>query len=92
MNKKQKTILLIGVILIAATLVIWQVHGGEILTKTQVQVETTTDLEKDLGVQTYEWVDKFVLGLDYAGGISAFVAVISALLIFLFRTKKKKVQ
>jgi hypothetical protein len=39
-----------------------------------------------------EWEDKFVLGLDYAGTASAVIAVLSGILIFLFRNKKQEKQ
>jgi hypothetical protein len=45
-----------------------------------------------LGVEKKEYVDKFVLGLDYAGGFSAAVAALSGILIYLFRNKRKKIQ
>jgi hypothetical protein len=84
MNKKQKIILLTGIILITIALVYWLMSGGEIFTKTQVMVEKTDEL---FGHTYMEWEDKFVLGLDYAGGFSAAIAVVTGLLFFLFRTK-----
>ena len=63
MNKKQKYFLVIGIILIAAVLIYWFTQGAEILTKTQVLVDKTTDLDKMLGVENKQYVDKFVLGL-----------------------------
>lgn len=86
MNKKQKTILLVGLILIAAALIVWLANGGEIFTKTQVLIEKQDEL---FGTTYKEWQDKLVIGLDYAGGFSAIVAFISGLLIFLFRTKRQ---
>jgi ABC-type antimicrobial peptide transport system permease subunit len=92
MNKKQKYFLVIGIILIAAALLYWFSQGAEILTKTQVLVDKTSDLDKMLGVKNEQYVDKFVLGLDYAGGFSAAVAVISGIFIYLFRNKKKEIK
>ena len=92
MNKIQKNILLIGIILIAAVLIYWFIQGAEIFTKSQVLVDKTTDLDRMLGVENKEYVDKFVLGLDYAGGFSAAVAALSGVLIYLFRNKRKKIQ
>ena len=87
MNKKQKIVLVIGAILIFSALILWLAHGGEIFTKTQVLIEKQDDL---FGTTYNEWEDNIVVGLDYAGGFSAVVAVISAALFFLFRTKKNK--
>ena len=92
MNKNQKNILLIGIILIAFVLIYWYAQGAEIFTKSQVLVDKTTDLDRMLGVENKEYIDKFILGLDYAGGFSAAVAVLSGVLIYLFRNKRKKIQ
>ena len=73
-------------------LIYWFTQGAEIFTKSQVLVDKTTDLDRMLGVENKEYVDKFVLGLDYAGGFSAAVAALSGVLIYLFRNKRKKIQ
>ncbi len=85
MNKKQKIVLVVGAVLIFSALILWLAHGGDIFTKTQVLIEKQDEL---FGTTYKEWQDKIVIGLDYAGGFSAMVAVISAVLFFLFRTKK----
>ena len=85
MNKKQKMVLVIGAVLIFSALILWLAHGGEIFTKTQVLTEVQDDL---FGTTYNEWEDKIVVGLDYAGGFSGIVAVISVVLFFFFRTKK----
>ena len=92
MNKNQKNVLIIGIILIAIVLIYWFTQGAEIFTKSQVLVDKTTDLDRMLGVENKEYVDKFVLGLDYAGGFSAAVAAFSGILIYLLRNKRKKIQ
>lgn len=89
MNKNQKIILIVGLLLIAVILIYWQTQGGDILTKTQVQVERVDEL---FNTTYMEWEDKFVLGLDYAGTASAVIAVLSGILIFLFRNKKQEKQ
>lgn len=89
MNKNQKIILIVAFIKIAAILIYWQTQGGDILTKTQVQVERVDEL---FNTTYMEWENKFVLGLDYAGTASAVIAVLSGILIFLFRNKKKEKQ
>ena len=85
MNKKQKIVLVVGAVLIFSALILWLAHGGDIFTKTQVLVEVQDDL---FGTTYKQWEDKIVIGLDYAGGFSGIVAVISAVLFFFFRTKK----
>jgi hypothetical protein len=86
MNKKQKIVLVVGALLIFSALILWLAHGGEIFTKTQVLIEMQDDL---FGTTYNEWEDRIVVGLDYAGGFSGIVAVISAVLFFFFRTKKE---
>ena len=92
MNKNQKLVLIIGIILIAALLIYWFTQGAEIFTKTQVLIDKTTDLDRMLGVENKQYVDKFVLGLDYACGFSAALAAVSGSLIYLFRNKRKKTK
>ncbi|NNG26156.1 MAG: hypothetical protein HKM87_01410 [Ignavibacteriaceae bacterium] len=89
MNNKQKTTLIIGLVLIASALVVWLAHGAEIFTKTQVLVEKYDEL---FGYTYEEWVDKIIIGLDYAGSFSAVVALITGILLFIFKDKKKEKQ
>lgn len=86
MNKKQKTVLVTGSIVVVASLIVWLAYGGEIFTKTQVLVEKKDEL---FGWTDKQWVNKFVWGLDLSLLISAITAVISAALLFIFRSKKK---
>lgn len=92
MNKNQKYVLIIGIILIVTVLIYWFTQGAEIFTKTQMLIDKTTDLDRMLGVENKQYVDKFILGLDYAGGFSAAIAVISGILIYLFRNKQKETK
>lgn len=85
MNKKQKIVLTTGVLLIASALIIWLAHGAEIFTKTQVLIEKQDEL---FGTVYKEWEDKIIIGLDYAGGFSTVVAVITGIFYFIFRSKK----
>ncbi|UCH65240.1 MAG: hypothetical protein JSW63_11650 [Ignavibacterium sp.] len=87
MNKKQKIVLIIGAFLIISALVVWVAQGGHIFTKTQILIERQDEL---FGTTYKEWEDKLVVGLDYAGGISAIVALLTGILIFTFRNKKSK--
>ena len=86
MNKKQKITLIIGAVLIISALIIWLAHGAEIFTKTEVLVEKYDEL---FGYTYEEWVDKIIIGLDYAGSFSAVVAIITVVLLFVFKDKKK---
>jgi len=101
MNKKQKIILVTGLTIIAVVLIYWFTQGTEIFTKTQVLIDKTTDLDRMLGVENKEFIDKFIFGLFPAGYSSALVllsastisgaiALISVILIYLFRNKKKE--
>lgn len=89
MNKNQKMILIVALLIIAVILIYWQTQGGDILTKTQVQVERVDEL---FNTTYMEWQDKFVLGLDYAGSAAAGIAVIAGVLIFLLKNKKEETQ
>lgn len=89
MNSKQKLTLIIGIILITMVLVYWYLQGAELFTKTKVLVDKTTELDRMLGVENKQYVDKFIFGLDYAGAISFSIAIISGILIYLFKNKPK---
>jgi len=45
-----------------------------------------------VGARYEEWVDKIIIGLDYAGSFSAVVALITVVLLFVFKDKKRKEQ
>ena len=101
MNKNQKYIAAIGIILIAITLFYWYSQGSEVFTKTQVLVDKTTDLDRMLGVENKQYVDQFVFGLfpsgmtsiaeiSSAASISTIVVVLAGILIYLFRNKRKE--
>lgn len=100
MNKNQKYVLVIGIILIAITLFFWYSQGAQIFTKTQVLVDKTTDLDRMLGVENKQYVDQFVFGLFPSGiesiaeissafSISGVIIVLAGILIYLFRNKRK---
>ena len=100
MNKNQKYIAAIGIILIAITLFYWYLQGSEVFTKTQVLVDKTTDLDRMLGVENKQYIDQFVFGLfpsgmtsiaeiSSAASISTIVIVLAGILIYLFRNKRK---
>lgn len=101
MNKNQKYIVLIGIILIAITLFYWYSQGSEVFTKTQVLVDKTTELDRMLGVENKEYVDQFVFGLFPSGtssimelistaSITGVIIILSGILIYLLRNKRKE--
>jgi hypothetical protein len=103
MNKNQKYVLIFGIILIASAFIYWYTQGAEIFTKSQVLIDKTTDLDRMLGVENKEYIDQFVLGLFPSGmtsvsemssvaSVSGLVFVISGILIYLFRNKRKIIK
>ncbi len=85
MNKKQKNVILAGIVIIVLSMIIWLSYGGEILTKDQVLVEKYDELFDT----TYsEFEDKFIWGLDLSLLISGITLAVSLVLIYLLRTKK----
>jgi hypothetical protein len=93
MNSKQKTILLIGFILILASAIAWIASGREVLSKDGVWVEKEqSDLDKLLGLEPEkEFREQFTLGLiPHTLGFAGIIVVISAILFFILKTKKLK--
>ena len=103
MNKTQKYIAVIGIILIAITLFHWYSQGAEIFTKTQVLVDKTTELDRMLGVENKQYIDQFVFGLLPSGmssiieitstaSLAGVVVFLSGVLIYLLRNKRKETK
>ncbi len=86
MNKTQKYIATGFVFSLLILLIIWISYGAEIFTKTQVLVERKDEL---FGWTEKVWEDKFIWGLDLSLILAFSSAIISGLLLFLFRTKKR---
>ncbi len=86
MNKNQKLLLSIGLIIIVASIIVWAIFGFEIFTKTQVLVETKDEL---FGWSEKKWVDKFIWGLDITLLISGITILLGGILMYLFRDRKK---
>lgn len=84
-NKKQKRTILIGLFLIAASLLVWIGYGSEIFTKTQVIVEKQ---DKHLDFTYKEWKDQFIFGLDYTLAIIAAIVLIASAIVYLERDTK----
>jgi hypothetical protein len=103
MNKNQKYVLIIGIILIASAFIYWYAQGAEVFTKSQVLIDKTTDLDRMLGVENKEYIDQSVMGLfpsgmssvaeiSSAASISGLVVILSGILIYLFRNKRKVIK
>ena len=103
MNKNQKYIAVIGIILISIALFYWYSQGAEVFTKTQVLIDKTTDLDRMLGVENKQYVDQFVFGLLPSGmssimeiistaSIAGVVVILSAIFIYLLRNKRKETK
>lgn len=93
MNSKQKYVLVVAILLIAAAAIWWLGSGGEILSKDGIWVEKQmTELDKALGSKPeLEFQEKFILGLlPHTAVFSGAVVLISTILFFIFRTKKVK--
>jgi len=93
MNSKQKYIILLALILIAVVLVWWLASGGEILSKDGIWVEQeVSELDKALGLEPQKvYQEKFILGLlPHTAVFSGAVVLISAILFFIFKSKKTK--
>lgn len=100
MNKKQKQIITIGILLIAATIIIWLAAGGDFFTKTQILVEKeVTELDQMLGVTPQkEYQASFVFGLFPPGlvfsaemisvaTLSGLIFLLSGIFYFKYKTK-----
>jgi hypothetical protein len=91
MNTKQKYVVLVALVLIASVLIWWFASGTEILSKDGIWVEQEiSELDKALGLEPQkEYQEKFILGLfPHTAVFSGIVVVISAILFFIFKTKK----
>ena len=86
LNKPQKRILVIGLLGIAAALLVWIGFGREVFTKTQVLIEKQDEL---LGTTYKEWKDQFILGLDYTLAFSGLTVILTLITIYLKRDKKQ---
>ncbi len=84
-NKNQKNVILISIILVVAAILAWQLYGGEIFTKTEILIERKGEL---LGTTYREWQDKFILGLDYTLAFIGTVILIAGVAFYKLRTKK----
>lgn len=100
MNKEQKQVITIGIILITTVVIIWLLAGGDFFTKTQILVEKEiTELDQMLGVTPQkEYQDSFVFGLVPPGlvfsaemisvaTLSGIIFLLSGLFYLKYKTK-----
>lgn len=100
MNKEQKQVITIGIILITTVVIIWLLAGGDFFTKTQILVEKeVTELDQMLGVTPQkEYQDSFVFGLVPPGlvfsaemisvaTLSGIIFLLSGLFYLKYKTK-----
>jgi hypothetical protein len=87
MNRKQKIVLLTGLIIIAAALLFWLTNGAEIFTKTAVLVEKQDEL---FGTAYKEWENRFIPGLDITAAFAVLSIFTSSVLIYLFKNKRRE--
>ena len=93
MNSKQKYVIISALFLIAAVLIWWLTSGSEMLSKDGVWVEQEiSELDKALGLEPQKvYQEKFILGLlPHTAVISGMIVVVSAILFFIFKSKKTK--
>lgn len=87
LNRKQKIILLTGLIIVTAALLFWLISGAEIFTKTAVLVEKQDEL---FGTAYKQWENKFIPGLDITVAFAILSIFTSSVLIYLFKNNRKE--
>ena len=85
-NKKQKVTIIAGLAIIIIAIIIWLVNGAYLFTQTQVLIRKKDPL---FGTTYRVWKSKFIWGLDLTLIVSAASVVISGLLFFIFKDKRK---
>ena len=91
MNRKQKYVIAVALMLVALALGIWLMNGGEVLSKDGIWIEQPmTELDKALGQQPkLEFKEQFILGLlPHTAVFVGAVVFITAILFYILKTKK----
>ena len=88
-NKKQKFAIVAGAAVIIIVFIIWLINGGYVFTQTQVLIEKKDPL---FGTTYKQWKNKFIPGLDLTLVVTFISLVISAVLFYLFRNKRKDIN
>ncbi len=89
MNKKQKISIISGAIIILLVFIIWLSYGHEVFTKTQILVQKKDEL---FGTTYNVWEHKFIWGLDLTLVITAADIIITGVLYYIFRSKRKVIK
>jgi hypothetical protein len=87
MNKRQKITFAIGLTIIIAVFIIWIINGTYVFTQTQILIEKKDPL---FGTTYKEWQNKFIWGLDLTLIVSAVSVIVSTILFFIFKDKRKR--
>ena len=85
-NKKQRAAIIVGAIIIVIAFIIWIASGSYVFTQTQVLIQKKDPL---FGTTYRVWQNKFIWGLDLTLIVAAASVVISGLLFFIFKEKRK---
>ena len=86
MNKKQKYVIVIALVLILAAVLVWLANGGEVLSKDGIWVQQPlTELDKALGQEPkLEFKEHFILGLiPHTAVFVGVIIFVSAVLFFI---------
>ncbi len=86
LNSKQKITIIAGLTIIVIAFIIWMANGAYIFTQTQVLISKKDPL---FGTTYRIWQNKFIWGLDLTLIVAAASIVISGLLFFIFKEKRK---
>ncbi len=85
-NRKQRVTIIAGLAVIVIAFIIWLASGSYLFTQTQILIEKKDPL---FGTIYRTWQNKFIWGLDLTLIVSAASVVISGLLFFIFKEKRK---
>lgn len=85
-NNKQKVTIIAGAAVIVFAIIIWLVNGAYVFTQTQVLISKKDPL---FGTTYRVWKNQFIWGLDLTLIVTAASIVISGLLFFIFKDKRK---
>ena len=88
MNKKQKSVLIDGLIIISILLLFRFISGSAYFSKTRVLV----DKQDELSGSTYkEWKNNFIPGFDLTLVVSFITLLRLLILTYIFRNKNKEI-
>jgi len=85
-NKKQRAAVIVGAAIIVVAFIIWIASGSYVFTQTQILIQKKDPL---FGTTYRVWQNKFIWGLDLTLIVAAASIVISGLLFFIFKEKRK---